>query len=365
MEKTERLKILRLLNGFTQAELAALATIPQASLAVMEKGKYGVAGDRGELIARLLGVRFEYLYRGTPPIDSSGPVAWIVRPPPRSQHLQTLLNDLQVLFPRFLIENKFTAVLTGILDDGGRVFLLGKDVARIDSTALPNPMDARPQDYFYSGLLLADKRLVDCVKTAFKTVGLILFPEISVWDYSLETFNTEALVSITQATHLDISYFKDNLAALRTPNKSPPSKTLSRVAISLAKLLWDVSKEYDLGTDDVQTIAAYFHTKCQELDQQSEAKISTIKLSSEISNKFSALGFKKKLKPPLTIPDSRSMDEFYLINEWFREFWITAVDSQKLEFVELIKKNTNFTTWCDTYDKEVEAGSRSPVGWFF
>jgi len=146
MEKRDRLKILRLLNGCTQDILANRLGVPRTSIAMWEKGRYGFSSEVTVKLASTLGVQTDYLILGTPAIANA---VWIPIPPSRPDYLRSMQEDLTALLPQFLTENKFNASYSDSLADGSRFFLLG-------------------QDYYFGCLLIADARLADTINVGLK-----------------------------------------------------------------------------------------------------------------------------------------------------------------------------------------------------
>lgn len=149
MEKSARLKVLRILNGYTQEALAALAGTTQASLTLWEKGTYGPKPSVVPALASVLGVEPGYLSYGSPVV---GPAVWVPVPPGRAQHVATMLRDIEALMPQFITENRLDSVASCELADG-MCNLVGRGGR-------------------YDCLLLVDQRLVEGFVEAFKAQEL-------------------------------------------------------------------------------------------------------------------------------------------------------------------------------------------------
>ena len=67
MEQHERLVFLRLMTGTNQKVLADIAKIAQRSMASIEKGEYGLRGNRPKLFSGFFGCRKEWFLQGEPP----------------------------------------------------------------------------------------------------------------------------------------------------------------------------------------------------------------------------------------------------------------------------------------------------------
>lgn len=119
MEKHERIKILRILNGFTQEDLAAASNIKQASIASYERGTYGIPEGSIKNLSKPLMVDPAYLQYGYPSL--SGRV-W--NPPIDGKGLVKVLRDL---LPKLLEENSLSASVTRKYVDGRVTLLMSQD----------------------------------------------------------------------------------------------------------------------------------------------------------------------------------------------------------------------------------------------
>lgn len=183
MERHARLKILRILHGFTQTEFAQMANIPAQSISAMETGKYAPAGETGMLVAMALRVPYDYLYVGAPSVDYAAPCLWKPAPPVRSQHLQAMSNEVEILFPLFLIENEFDTMVSARLSGGDFAFLIGR-----------RPKDNRLK-VKVSCLLLVSERLASSFLSAFETAGVSGPPSIPL-ECTIDSFDFDALSSM-------------------------------------------------------------------------------------------------------------------------------------------------------------------------
>lgn len=189
MNLSDRFKILRLLNGYTQTDLARKANLPQSSVANWENGKYGPGGDTGISLATILGVHPGYLFHGKPQIASA---VWFPTSPKRKQHLQAMTKDIYELLPQLLTENKIGAFTPAKLKDG-QAFLLGGHSERPD----------------FRFLIVAETSLVKCFLETFSGMHLwspISHEMTSLDKYTVYSFNNDALYSWGTQQKEDYSY---------------------------------------------------------------------------------------------------------------------------------------------------------------
>ena len=124
MDTAGRIKILRLLNGYTQEAIAALIGISRPSIVVWESGKHPPSPEYVIRLAGLIGVEPGYISYGSPLVSCS---AWIPAPPDRAQNLSLYLRDITSLFPELLDENRLDTARFSKLGDGSTMFLLGRE----------------------------------------------------------------------------------------------------------------------------------------------------------------------------------------------------------------------------------------------
>ncbi len=91
MTSGERLRILRILNGYSQQSLADEMGVSRASIMLWEKGKLPKRDTAIELAA-LFEVKVEYLLNGT---NHPNYAVWHLTPPGHPKHNETMLNDLK------------------------------------------------------------------------------------------------------------------------------------------------------------------------------------------------------------------------------------------------------------------------------
>lgn len=278
MEKRDRLKILRLLNGCTQDILANRLGVPRTSIAMWEKGRYGFSSEVTVKLASALGVQTDYLILGTPTIASA---VWIPVPPSRPDYLRSMQEDFTALLPQFLAENMYNASYSDSLADGGRFFLLGRD-------------------YYFGCLLIADARLVDIINIGLK-----------------QTIDED---SITELDHrldkLDGSVFEFIQTHWLPPGRLPQDfKRIDVVKIcqmlekkrggedgdeknESLKLVYrtfnEVVRKYDVPDTAMDKLDDLFVSKFKELSLVPSASIKVTSLMAEIGKVLKSLGCQKR-----------------------------------------------------------------------
>lgn len=124
MKTGHRIKLLRLLFGLTQEELASLAGISRPSLVNYELGEYSPIDDIVIRLSDIFDVEPGYLRYGSSMIRNH---VWIPSIPKHSQRKQNIIDELEKLFPEFIQENQFTVLVKGTLSDGNHTLLFGRD----------------------------------------------------------------------------------------------------------------------------------------------------------------------------------------------------------------------------------------------
>ena len=349
MEKPDRLKILRLLSGYTQAELARMVQIPQASLAVMEKGKYGVAGNKGISVASALGVPFEYLYLGTPSVDSNDPNVWIPIPPARSQHLQSMFNDITALFPLFLTENSFNAVISsGELSDGSTVFLIG----RKSNTKMKAEVNI-------TCLLMADKRLVNCFNTAFKASKVKITSELSS-NHSMDTFLIKQFGLLLDGVKFKFSVeeIRDKIAEARNRKENSVMGARSELNTddmqTIFKVILHEIKDYRLNDIELRNLSDMIVDLCQSRGNNPSNNIDPIVVMTEARKVLLSMGCKRRVERLLPIYAEPAAEEYLLLKEWLRELWLGTDTDQQVAILKLFTKKTDFGVWLEKYRKDIK-----------
>lgn len=142
MKPGARIKILRILSGFTQEKLAELAGVNRASLVSWERGDYNPSVPAAESLGKVLQCPPGYFLFGNPSIDSA---AWEPTPPKINKYVKAYLQDLVSLFPSFCSENH-VAVCAYYSADNGILLFLGKSDSPLKFLLFLKP-------YFFDSLL--------------------------------------------------------------------------------------------------------------------------------------------------------------------------------------------------------------------
>lgn len=124
MKICHRIKLMRLLFGLTQEELASLVSISRPSMLYYEQGGYSPTDQIVIRLADIFGVEPGYLRYGSPIIQSH---IWIPNIRKNSKRMQNTINEIENLFPAFIHENRFTSVVSGYLADGSQTVIFGRD----------------------------------------------------------------------------------------------------------------------------------------------------------------------------------------------------------------------------------------------
>ena len=123
MTPNERVKILRILSGFTQQSLAEITGLSRASILSWEKDR-SPACSSAKAIAFRLGVSREYLLHG---MNSPLSALWKITPPAHPKHLPMMACDLSKGLPALFSELGITFVVEGADHSGTRFILCGND----------------------------------------------------------------------------------------------------------------------------------------------------------------------------------------------------------------------------------------------
>lgn len=355
MENKDRIKILRILAGYTQPELSHAAKIPKASLGAIEMGLYNAVGEKGEAIAKALGVSFNYLYQGSPYVDEEHPQVWIPQPATRAQHLQAQKKEISFLFPKFITENRFQVVLAAELTDG-LVFFLGRKA------------EGGKEKFFYTCLLLVENGLAGAFFEAIVRAdlkGLNSVGDVAMMkDLMIEKFDINSLYDRIQAGGRFFACDTEQLgkelqaARLKISEKSSTKTTLPPgleyiFRNSLVALIPSIKPPV------AGKLSKFFLKKCEERGHEPNAKIADT-LIPEFEQEFRRIGN----LPLVSWPDPKN-EEYLLLREWLREKLgdDSTTQGQRIAFLEQIAQGTDFKGWKEKYEQAVKEGTRTPL-WF-
>jgi transcriptional regulator with XRE-family HTH domain len=267
MDPAGRIKILRILNGFTQDAIAALLGTSRPSIVVWESGKHPPSTEYVIRLAEMVGVEPGYISYGSPQISCC---AWIPVPPDRPQNFSRYIREIKLLFPSLLDENGLNAVRFSKLGDGSAMFLLGRD-----------------KDF--SCLLLVKESLVDCFITIFKkrdAVQMGPFERVTI-----DKFGEDELTFIARFAAID---FRVNLDGIwNALVKARPGARLKDDALKLLKSAFHiVEQEYDIPCDDIWKVSEFFADKHKRLPPKHN--ISEAALEGEVRRFLESLGCRRK-----------------------------------------------------------------------
>jgi len=256
MDKSARLKILRILCGYTQDSLAAEIGVPRSALSIWESGKkYGPAEESVPKLAKAMRVSPGYLLFGEPMISEC---VWRPVVPKRKNHIQSMVHDLIELLPGFLEENGMGGFVSlGELSDGGWAILFMPVVA--------------------PSFLLSELPLTIAFKHVFDSIGTSI-RKINLKKWNCDTFDRSALIKLaTSGERFDYSKLQENLDWLLS--KGPGSATAGPIDL---------------------------------------------------------------------LPESKEW-QYQILKEWLREFWLTASEEKKGEFMKVIESKTDYKSWLEEY----------------
>lgn len=192
MEKKDRLRALRILNGLTQSDLARAAGLKQPAIASFELGKYSLKDAAARRLADALRVDPEYLLFGSPVPE------WLVWAPKGGKsQIKSLFRDIGTLLPQFWQENGLVAADLHPLADGALLRLSSRK-GRACLLLLPVPM----VEVFLGTLQLAG--VVTCEhgknETALAAVTPLMLMDLDLADAASYQWHG-AVASLSQTTH--------------------------------------------------------------------------------------------------------------------------------------------------------------------
>lgn len=174
MKPGERIKILRMLSGFTQEKLAELAGVNRASLVSWERGDYNPSAPAAESLGKVLLSPPGYFLFGTPsPLSGY----WEPSPPKVNKYIKAYLQDWESLFPAFCSENQISFCVYYSADNGMLLFL-GRPDSPLKFFLQLKPLFLESFSAITSGLELKE------------IAGLIGYPPISLAFLEADTIET-------------------------------------------------------------------------------------------------------------------------------------------------------------------------------
>jgi len=266
MDTAGRIKILRLLNGYTQEAVAALLGISRPSIVVWESGKHPPAPEFVIRLAELVGVEPGYISYGSPQISCS---AWIPAPPDRPQNLSSYLRDIASLFPALLDENGMNVARYSRLGDGGAMFMLGREKE-------------------LSCLLLAKSSLTECFVRIFDERNAV---EMGSFDrVTIESFGEDELTFI--ARHA--ADFSINLEGIwNALVKARPGARIKENALSILFASFSVvMQQYEIVGDELMKVSGFFTENFKRLPPLQN--ISSGALQTEVKKYLESLGCRRR-----------------------------------------------------------------------
>src|ERR1039457_6231683 len=303
--KYAKIKILRILAGYTQKELAETLSISQATVAQWERPLEArglkLSGLLLPRLAEALGVHPEYLEQKRPFCLSN--CVWHPSPPNAVQYQRAMEADIISLFPNLLFENDINIGCSARLIDG-YAYLLGydacKDIEYRDTLIGADLVRACKRDIDIRCLLLVDDKLADCFQLAFNVYGNLIFSYQLTLKYSVSSFDAQALNLLTNdgiSAKIDIIEFSRNLAQLKTRKGS--YNKLNTLLIDKDKLrpiifgmLYALSNDR-FNDDAISEISSYFSKTIIESAPLATKDVEYTRITSEI---FKLLNNLKKIE---------------------------------------------------------------------
>jgi hypothetical protein len=316
----------------------------------MESGRYGLAGETGQAVAEILRVPFDYLYSGTPTVDCFHSQVWIPSPPPRTQHLQSMKNDISNLFSYFLEENQIKAIVSAELSDG-LLILLGHETS-----------DGR---FFYSCLILAECKLANAFLESAKKASLKGLTDIGdvglIKDISIDTFDINVLYERIQwdgrLFECDTEGLSSELATARKRIAEKGSGKHDALPPGLENIFRNFLEALipSIKSHVTLELTKFFLKKCEERGHEPKTKIADT-LIPEFTQEFERIG-----NLPLSNWPDPNNAEYFLLREWLRKkLCADSSQEQRTTFLEKITQGTDFRDWKENYEREVKEGKRMP-----
>lgn len=268
MDAARRIKILRLLNGYTQEAIAALLGISRPSIVVWESGKHPPSTEYVIRLAEMVGVEPGYISYGSPLISCC---AWIPAPPDRPQNLSSYIRDLRDLFPALLDENRLNASRFSRLGDGGVMALIGRERE-------------------FTSLLLARESLANCFVDILNKLESIEMGALG--KVTVDSFGEDEL-SFFSRHAVDFSIDHDDIWQALVKAR-PGARVRDDVLNILFTSFSFVLQEYRLDSDGIMKLGDFFAGKCRTLP--SVGKISSAAVQTEVRDFLESQGCRRRQK---------------------------------------------------------------------
>jgi transcriptional regulator with XRE-family HTH domain len=259
MTFADRIKILRILNGFTQQTLADYAKISRASVMLWEKGKLPTRRNTLALSA-LFEVSTEYLLEGIHPPTYA---LWKPIAPGHPKHLHNLAIDMEHGIPYLFSELRIVFSAKGQIDSGNFFWICG------------NAPDSDEWQLNY--LLIYDKSLDKLVSRAIRSsvtsivdLGEPLFYGMGMG--ALVGAIAESLGNI-YGHHPDCTCLYERLGGLE--GEGDDDFTLEGL---LLRFGLKIQENKDLTDDDLEILARYLATEVAKHSGLSDIKYSASRL---------------------------------------------------------------------------------------
>lgn len=268
MEIHARLKLLRILCGMTQEELAFQVKMPRASLGHYERGSY-IPRDRNlEILATIFGVEPGYIRYGLPVVESQ---AWLPVLPANARRKRETINDILKHLPDFIVENRFDSVIYQILEDGCNLFFFGR------------------KNHF-TCLLVATVNLAISVKNVIQSevpiTEMSKAKNLTIQSYSAQDLDFYATHENSIGKTFDKKGIFNSLSARREELKKFEKDPLKDIFISLLK----ISNEYDFPPEAIYDLSDYLDNKYNKIAPLKTKRIHPNDLMNDIRVKVEELG---------------------------------------------------------------------------
>lgn len=267
MEISERLNILRVLNGFSQEDLSDKSGINRSSLSYYESAKTAPSSNVIDKLVAIYRVPKNYLLNGFPRVYAN---VWIPKRPQRKQHAKEYDRDIKELLPKFIIENEFDICVRQWLGSGPSkdvIYIFGVR-SRIDSILLLDKTNL-------CGIEVLEGMVSDGHLKQFDLPDL---EKSSVSDYSILEIekNTEILKNFGLICPC-VAPLEHSLSLAREATKRNPVFD-ENILSALFMTCIIICNEYELDVDRSEKVTRLFIDRCKTASSQPLSERSDIKL---------------------------------------------------------------------------------------